>query len=112
MYADTAYSKTAMVPPDDLEAESSWDSSLFLRSQVRFLLTAGHHRPLRSHVDSIFEGQRVLASSMGADAGLAYQISSIAPFELSPTLAQWVAPAFNDHTFIRAGDVVLKRLEP
>ncbi len=110
MDANCETTKVAMVSPDALDFEASWDSVLFLRSQIRFLLVAAHPRPLDLLASEILEGQRTSSDSGQEDAGLSYRAGSISQFELNPTPQQWTAPTNTGRLAIRVGDVVLKRL--
>jgi hypothetical protein len=112
MDAHSDMSKVAMVSPDALDFEASWDSVLFLRSQIRFLLMAARLRPLDLVASEILEGQRTPSDAKQRDAGFVYRASSISQFELNPTPQQWTAPSNTDRLGIRVGDVVLKRVAP
>jgi hypothetical protein len=103
-------SKTALIPPDALDSEASWDSALFLRSQFRFLWRASHHHPLAA-IAKVFEGDRGLRAS-GENETFVYRASALLSFELNPTPEQWRTAAPFGPLPVQPGDVILKRVAP
>lgn len=104
-------SKMAMIPPDALDSEESWDSALFLGNQFRSLWMASRHQPLSSLAE-VVEGERGFGSSGDAESTDAYRASSISAFEINPTPDQWSAAVpFGEHQ-LQPGDVIVKRVAP
>ena len=103
--------KMAMIPPDALDSEASWDSSLFLRSRFRFLFTVSQ-QPSLSSLAQVFEGDRALWGSGDTEASHAYRASSISPFEINPTPDQWQASVRFGEFPLQPGDVIVKRVAP
>lgn len=103
--------KTAMVPPDALDCEASWDSVLFLRSQFRFLWLASRHHPLATFA-KVFEGDRTQRSEADTASVFVYRARALSPFELSPTPEQWRTAAPFGPLPVQPGDVILKRVAP
>jgi hypothetical protein len=111
MDATVHISKTAMVPPDALASEASWESVLFLRSQFRLLWMTKRHHPLATFA-KVFEGHRAMRSYGDAESTFVYRASAISPFELNPSPEQWRTAAPFGPLPIQPGDIVLKRVAP
>src|SRR6266496_1388809 len=107
---ETSLSLTAMIHPDALDFEASWDSVLFIRNP--FLRMIKRPRTLEMLASEIFEGQRTLSNSKQKHPEFGYRASSISRFELNPSRQQWTAPATSGQLAIQPGDVVVKRLAP
>ena len=111
MDAVETHPKFAIISPDALDSEASWDSALFLRSQYRFLWMTPHHHPLTS-LARVFEGDRGMRTSGDPESAFVYRASAISPFELIPTPEQWRTAAPSGPLSVQPGDVVLKRVAP
>jgi len=104
-------SKMAMIPPDALDSEESWDSALFLGNQFRSLWRASRQQPLSSLAE-VFEGERGFRSSGDAESTDAYRASSISAFEINPTPDQWGTSVQFGQGQVQPGDVIVKRVAP
>ena len=101
----------AMIPPDALDSEGSWDPAQFLCSQFPFLRLASRQLPLVS-VASVFEGERSPRSDADAESTCVYRARALSPFELTPTPEQWRAASSFGPLPVQPGDVILKRVAP
>lgn len=101
----------ALISPDALDAEGSWDTALFLQSQALPFIAGSGQPPLRLRAQ-VFEGARPAGQVSKTERDRSYPASSLSPFELSATRGHWHTPEGHDVAAVQPGDVVIKRISP
>ena len=103
--------KIALIPPDALDTEASWDPALFVSGHFRLHLKGADHCQL-SLLARVFEGERELMQVDEEGSGFAYRAGSISPFELNPSAEQWRTLPWPSSRSLLPGDVLFKRVAP